>query len=91
MPGSPASPAQRRSSRQRGLLLLAALLGVACGEDVLVARFGLTSNAPDAGVVEAAAFDGGTSSKFNSQSFNAERARRARERRVERAEHDADH
>jgi hypothetical protein len=46
--------------------------GVACGEDVLVARFELTSNTPDAGVIEEAAADAG---RVNGQSINAERAR----------------
>jgi len=53
---------------------------VACGEDVLVARFGLTSNVPDAGVIEEAADAG----RVNGQSINAERARE-RARRNERA------
>ncbi len=64
------------SVRQRcaRLVLVLGALGasVGCGEDVLVARFGLTSNAPDAGVVEAAASDAG---EVNGQSINAERAR----------------
>lgn len=80
---------QRPRPALRRRLALAAVagnvvLGVACGEDVLVARFGLTSNAPDAGAIEAAAGDAGSKSKRNEQSTAAQRAR-AKARRLERA------
>jgi hypothetical protein len=73
----------------RRLALVAAvgnlLAGVGCGEDVLVARFGLKSNAPDAGVLEAAAEDAGKGKdKVNQQSANAQKAR-AKARRIDRA------
>ena len=56
-----------------GLVLVAAGL-VGCGEDVLVARFGLTSNGPDAGLVEAASTVSDASAP-NAQQRNAQKAR----------------
>jgi hypothetical protein len=72
-----------------GLLLALGAGSVACGEDVLVARFGLTSNAPDAGVIEAAADAG----KVNGQSINAQRARQQAKKDERANEHapDDDH
>jgi hypothetical protein len=61
------------------------LVGLACGEDVLVARFGLTSSGLDGGVLDVAAEDAGTGKdKLNQQSTNAQKAR-AKARRIERA------
>jgi hypothetical protein len=85
MSGLPVTLASPRRARRRVslALLLATSASVACGEDVLVARFGLTSNAPDAGVIEAAADAG----KVNGQSVNAERARQ----QAKKDEHENDH
>jgi hypothetical protein len=80
---------QRPLRGTRRLALAAAvgnlLTGLACGEDVLVARFGLTSSGVDGGVLEVATEDAGTGKdKLNQQSTNAQKAR-AKARRIERA------
>ena len=76
-----------RGTRRRlalGAVAANVLVGLACGEDVLVARFGLTSNAPDGGVLEADVDAGAGKASLNLQSINAHKAR-AKARRIERA------